>query len=277
MLAKLILFASISLHYGSNGKTISFGGAPNVTHLTPNVSMPRTAFLYSTQIDLFVNVYHRPINTTHKETLKVFSGNTTINSTDRCIALGISFDLWGQLPIQNLEETGNSGCDALWGKECSKNILAKLISSFGNIEDSNCGVPIPDIQSKPPPGCPLKNSSSSGMASTAFLRNGSFMLGNSKPTDPSKAWVYFQSDPSIDGDYNELMKYFVFTYFVGRPYSSDMIDATISCMSVFNKTIGPDGENTTIQPNGNSTAQLIVSGNLFIFVCLFAIFSNINS
>ncbi|CAF1085794.1 unnamed protein product [Rotaria sp. Silwood1] len=181
--------------------------------------------------------------------------------------MGISFDLWGQLPIQNLEETGNSGCDALWGKECSNNILAKLISSFENIENSSCGVPIPDIQSKPPPGCPVKNSSGSGIGSIAFLRNGTFMLGESGPTDPSKAWVYFQSDPSVNGDYDELMKYFVFTYFAGRSYSSGMIDATISCMSVFNKTIGPDGE--------NSAPQLTVSGNILIFVSLFAIFFNI--
>ncbi|CAF1006191.1 unnamed protein product [Rotaria sordida] len=267
MLAKFILFAFISLHYGYMGSAFSFGGNPNVTHLTPNVSVPRTTILYSTQIDLFLNVYNRAVNTTHKETLKVLSGTTTLNSTDRCIAMGISFDLWGQLPIQNPGETRNGGCDALWGEECSKNILATLMSSFGNIENSNCGVPIPDIQSKPPPGCPAKNSSSSGIASIVFLRNGSFMLGEPGPTDPSKAWVYFQSNPSVDGDYDKLMKYFVFTYFVGRPYSSGRADATISCMSVFNKTTGPDGE--------NSTTQLTVSGNILIFVSLFAIFLNI--
>ncbi|CAF1155394.1 unnamed protein product [Rotaria sordida] len=194
----------------------------------------------------------RPVNTTHKETLKVFSGNTNINSTNRCIALGISFDLWGQLPIQYPQETGNGGCDALWAKECSKNILAKLVSSFQNIKDRICGVPIPDILLQPPPGCPPKNSSHSGISSTVFLHNGTFMINSSEPTDPSKSWVYYQSDPSIDGDYNELMKYFVFTYFVGRGYISDSIDAAIS--------------------SGTSTLPKMLSFNSIIFV-IFDIYS----
>jgi hypothetical protein len=185
MLAILIIFGYVALlHQGSHGYSVSFfGGVPNITHLTPNISITRTTFLYKGEINMLLAAYQRPVNATHKDTLKVLTGSTNINSTNRCIAFGLSFNLWGQVPIQYPQETGNGGCDALWGKECSRNILAKLLESpFENISDTYCGIPKPDIISTPPSGCPPNNMFISWLNSVDFLHNGTFMQGWMPPT-----------------------------------------------------------------------------------------------
>jgi hypothetical protein len=75
------------------------------------------------------------------------------------------------------------------------------------------------------------------------------------------------------------MKTFVFTYFVGRGYTSDDIDTAISCMSVFNKT---DEVTSGTYQVPNSTYQ-VISGinvirpeNFLLVTFLMIIFLGIN-
>jgi hypothetical protein len=271
MISKLVVFAIILLGYifiqhGSNGDAVTFGGEPNVTGLIPNISTSQKTLLYDKEINLFLSAYQRPINSTHRETLKVLKGSIDVNSTDRCIAMGYTFNLWGELPINNTQATGNGGCDALWGKECSENIRLALTQSLGNISSTACGVDSLSIMDRAVPGCPkIPNYSPIRfIASVALLSNDSFALSGISPTDPTKSWAYYQSDPSIDGDYDRLMKEFVFTYFVGRPYYSGAIDTAIACLSVYNKT---DGTNP-----GNMSIQLSAPAHYMMLLWLFVIF-----
>ena len=64
----------------------------------------------------------------------------------------------------------NGGCDAILGSECSQNIRNALQQSHGAINGTACGVTV------------------------NFLSNSSIL------------WIYTESDPSINGDYDELMK-----------------------------------------------------------------------
>ena len=224
---------------------LSMGGDPHVVNMTPNASITRTTFLYSTPINILVTGYEYPLNSTHKNVKKVVDGNTTINSTDYCIAYGRSFDLWNQIPIQYPDETGNGGCDALWGRKCSQSILQILLeSSLTDINNPGCGVPIPDILTKPPLGCPTANVSSGSMGVGAFLINGTFSFGGSSLVmNLSQVWSFLNVITTDNDYYDELMKYHVFIFFVGRSYSENILDAGIACLTNFNKT---DGSNSSV-------------------------------
>jgi len=193
--------------------------------------------LYSSEINILFAVFLRsyPYNDKLHQTLKVLSGNTTINSTNRCITFGQSFNLWGKVPIRYPNETGNGWCDALWGKECSQNILTEIRNThFDDINDRFCGVRIPLIYAKQITGCPALDPVR-GIGLRTFYRNGTFTLGRGPPTmNLSKPWMRYESYPAVDGNYDRQMKRFVFTYFVGREYTSSKTDVAIACMSFYN-------------------------------------------
>ncbi len=107
------MFGYISIWCGCNGDSYYSGSNPNVIGLTPNVSIFRTTSLYGSIINISLTVYQVPVNNTLEETLRVVNGNTNVNSTDRCIGYGVSFQFWGQYPIMNNAATGNGGCDAI--------------------------------------------------------------------------------------------------------------------------------------------------------------------
>jgi hypothetical protein len=95
------------------------------------------------------------------------------------------------------------------------------------------------------------------------------MISGSSASNSSIAWMYTENNPSVNGDYDEIMKYFVFVYFVGRPYGDGIIESAIACLSIYNTTVAPT--------SNNIATQLPLSGNLFIFVLLSIIFINIVS
>ena len=268
MLTKFFILSAILLHQHISGETIVVGGKPNVNNLKPSITISRTTSLGSpaSNIDLSLKVYQRPVDATSKETLKVLTGATRIDSTGRCIAYGISFRILGQLAIQNEQLTGNGGCDALWGSQCSQGILARLSQNLGKINDIACGVPSPDMLNDPPQGCPRSNTFAIGSFITgALLRNGSFMVDQASPTDPSVTWVYYQSDPSADGNYNELIKYPVFTYFVGRAYAGGAVDTGISCMAGKGAV-----SNTTSVNNGGMIVRMDIYALSMVLMVIFS-------
>jgi len=244
MLVKLILFAYVLFQQGSesssDGGILIDGGNLNLTNLSPNVTFITTTSLYSSEINILFAVFLRsyPYNHTLNQTIKVLSGNTTINSTNRCITFGESFNLWNEVPIRYPHETGNGGCDALWGKKCSQNILTAIQNTrFDDINDRFCGVRVPRIYVKQISGCPTTSLLRSSSLRT-FYRNGTFILGRGPPPmNLSKPWIRYESYPSVDGNYDIHMKRFVFTYFVGREYTSSKSDVAIACMSFYNSTM----------------------------------------
>jgi hypothetical protein len=105
------------------------------------------------------------------------------------------------------------------------------------------------------------------------------MISGSSASNSSIAWMYTENNPSVNGDYDEVMKYFVFVYFVGRPYGNSISDSAIACLSIYNTTVGPNTTTITMTTttSNNIATQLPLSGNLFIFVLLSIIFINIVS
>ncbi|UJR33434.1 hypothetical protein I4U23_020879 [Adineta vaga] len=242
------LFFAYTLNSYTYGDAYFSGSAPNVTGLTPDFSIFRTTSLFNSPITISLTVYQRPVNNTLKETLRIIDGNTTINSTGLCIGYGVSFQFLGQYPIINDAVTGNGGCDAILGKECSDNIRSSIQQSLKSITEIACGVNINTLLNIPQ-GCINKNSNNAFVSSN-FLTNGSFMIDQSSASNSTVPWIYDLSATSTTNDYNELMKYFVLVYFLGRPYSSGIIDSAIVCLSTYNKTADPMNNQTSTQANG---------------------------
>lgn len=258
----VLLIGHISIWCGCNGDTYVTGSSPNVTGLSPSVSIFRTTYLYQSAINISLTVYQRPVNNTMKQTLRVINGNTNVDSTNRCIGYGVSFTFRGQYPIMNATATGNGGCDAILGSQCSESIRNILQQSFDDINKIGCGVSTKFL-SNPPRGC-LQSTANSLLVSSTFLNNGSYMLGGSSASNSSVPWIYTENDPSVDGNYDELTKYFVFVYFVGRPYSSGIIDSAIACLSIYNTA-----------SSNNIAMKLPLSENITILVSLLIILFNI--
>lgn len=271
-LFKLALCLCILFLNGARGDSINLGGDPNITGFIPTVSISRRTILESTDINLVLKVYQGPINATTNTTIKTLSGSTNINSTNRCIAWGVSFDLWGALPIENQQATGNGGCDALLGNECSMGIIARLQQSLGNISGTACGVSIPDLIRNPPQGCSRNNNTIYSISTNTFLSNGSFMISNSTPTDSTKSWIYLQSDSASATDYNQLMKYNVFTYFVSRDYGLNRVSSAIACLSVYNKT----ETITTTKPTGSGQSTMQTE-SLLLLISMIAVVGRIST
>ncbi|CAF1431329.1 unnamed protein product [Adineta steineri] len=268
-ISAIFFFEFISIWYGCNGYGIMGTITPNVTGLIPYATISQTISLYATNINMILTVYQHLINNTLQDTLQVITGNTNVDSTNRCIAYGVSFSFWGQYPIINSQETGNGGCDAILGRECSQSIHNLLKQSFDDINSTSCGVRNQNILTDPPTGCRLPKTTASTLISSTFLKNGSFTTGESSTANSSNTWMYRKNYPSVDNGDDDLMKSFVFTYFVGRPYSSGIIDSAIACFSIYNTTVG---SSTRAQLNGMAT-QLFVSEKFLIFLSLSHVFS----
>lgn len=216
---------------------IGTGFTPNVTGLKPNISISTRTSLYDTNIDLSLKVFQRSVNDTFKETVRILKGSTKLNSTDRCITIGINFAASTQYLTIDNRTTGNGGCDAILGRNCSEALRIRLLRVLEDIEDAACGVPASNILSSHPKECFQNNVTLNHIVTVDFLRNGSFGLGNDgQQTDPSVTWASTISYPSIDGYYDRTMKTFIFTYFVGRYYGGGLIDTGIACLSTYNKT-----------------------------------------
>jgi len=282
MSSKLFIFAFISFECITNWGNCDFTtsgdwGKPNVTGLTPNVSIFETTYLYNTDINLLLTVYQLPVNRKFKQTLRVLRGSTNVDSAGRCIAYSVSFEFLGQYPIKDNQATGNGGCDAILGRKCSQAILNALQESFKDINSHFCGTTTSHFFPKTPTECPRDTLSYWMLLKGRFLHNNSFFVHESSPTDLSATWGYAKSDPSIDGNYDELIKYFVFIYFVGRSYSMDTVDTAIACLSAY-KTV-PQPISTTAQPtstktkHANTATRISTSENFLIWLSLSYVFS----
>jgi hypothetical protein len=153
---------------------------------------------------------------------------------NRCISYGVSFDLWGRFPIIDNQAIGNGGCDAILGSKCSRNILSSLFPLFSN-DDKSCGIDTKFL-GNPPDGCPEKTGGSS-LSSRIFLKNGVFMY-NGSALNPTIPWIYEESDPLTDHDYDEWMKNFVFVYFFEVEDAGSLGWSTdaIACLSFYHAT-----------------------------------------
>ncbi|CAF3495139.1 unnamed protein product [Adineta steineri] len=261
----IFFFEFISIWRGCNGDCIGGSITPNVTGLIPNLTISQTTSLYATAINMTLTIYQSPVNNTGSEISLIINGSTNVDSTNRCIAYGVMLSFFGQYPIINSQATGNGGCDAILGSECSQSILNLLQQSFGDINSENCGVPYQSFLINLPKECTPQKNAVNSLLRSILLNNGSFTIDNSSTANSSDIWTCFGSFQARDF----LMKPFALAFFVGRPYSSGSIDSAIACFSTDNTTIG---SNTTAQPSGMAT-QLFVSGNFLIFLSLLHFFS----
>ncbi|CAF1298226.1 unnamed protein product [Adineta ricciae] len=245
------------------GEILVTGSNPNVTGLTSNATIFRTTSLYDTPITVSLAVYQREVNDTMKETLRVVSGSTNVDSMDRCIAYGVSFRFLGQYPIIMNTETGNGGCNAILGEECAENLRLSLQKLLNPIDATACGINL-DTLLNIPEGCP-KNYGNGFLISSTFLDDGSFQYNNPSVANSSQTWIYEQSPPSSTGDYDEITKYFVFVYFLGRSYTSEVVDSAIACLSIYDQTIPLENFARDFANNNKLFILFVIPHFFFIF------------
>ncbi|CAF1199631.1 unnamed protein product [Adineta steineri] len=199
---------------------------------------------------------------------QVINGSTNVDSTNRCIAFGVLTTFLKQYPIINSQETGNGGCDAIFGSECSQSIRKSLQQSFDDINSIGCGVQTLHIFTDPPTGCRFLDHEMSTVLKFTLRKNGS-IEGIISPTANSEKWMDSEDFPTALRNDDDPSKAFVFTYFVGRSYSSDIVDSAIACFPIYNVTVAPK---TTVLPSDIAT-QLFVSGRFLISLSLLHFFS----
>ncbi|CAF1435869.1 unnamed protein product [Adineta steineri] len=267
-ISAIFFFEFISIWCGCNGGHLDDGDTFNVTGQIPCATFSRTTSLYATDINMTLTVCQGILNNWQLGVSLVINGSTNVDSTNRCIARGVSIAMIEQYPIINNQETGNGGCDAILGSECSKSIRKSLQQSFNDINSTGCGVQNLDIFADPLTGCRFPDRYISTFMIYTLRKNGSSESHNSSTANSEKSMDSTDFLAATRGNHGPL-KPFVFTYFMGRPYSSGIIDTAIACFPIYNVTVAPK---TTALPNDIAT-QLFVSRKFLIFLLLLHFFS----